>query len=144
MDKFIPLFSSQTCEWATPLDLFAKLDKEFRFTLDPCSTSENAKCEKFFTIRENGLSQSWEGERVFVNPPYGNQLSKWVKKAHQERLKAYVVMLLPARTDTRWWHNYIYGQAEIRFLKGRLKFGASKNSAPFPSVLVIFPEPYHL
>lgn len=81
--------------------MFKKLDDEFKFTLDPCATKENAKCEKFFTIRENGLDQSWEGERVFVNPPYGNQISKWVKKAYEERLGAYVVMLLPARTDTQ-------------------------------------------
>jgi site-specific DNA-methyltransferase (adenine-specific) len=143
MTILVPHFSSQTCEWSTPLDLFKKLDDEFKFTLDPCATKENAKCEKFFTIRENGLAQSWEGERVFVNPPYGNQINKWVKKAYEERLNAYVVMLLPARTDTRWWHNYVYWQAELRFLKGRLKFGGVKNPAPFPSVIAIFPEPWN-
>lgn len=134
------MFSSQTDLWATPQDFFDKLDKEFHFTLDPCATPENAKCNLYFTIENNGLEQDWSGEIVFVNPPYGREIGKWVKKSYEEgiRQNTKVVMLLPARTDTRWFHDYIYGKAKIRFIKGRLKFGCSKNSAPFPSMVVIF------
>ena len=134
-------FSSKTNEWATPKDLFARLNDEFKFTLDPCATPENAKCAKFFTKEDDGLKQSWEAERVFCNPPYGRELGKWVEKAYQSRTLAQViVMLIPARTDTKYFHQYIYGKedVEIRFLKGRLKFGEATNSAPFPSMLVIF------
>lgn len=134
-------FSSKTNEWATPKDLFARLNDEFKFTLDPCATPENAKCAKFFTKEDDGLKQSWEGERVFCNPPYGREIGKWVEKAHQSRtLTQVIVMLIPARTDTKYFHQYIYGKenVEVRFLKGRLKFGEATNSAPFPSMLVIF------
>ena len=135
------MFSSNTDLWATPQSFYNKLNDEFRFNLDPCATSENAKCEKYFTKEENGLNQNWGGHKVFCNPPYGRELSKWVKKAYEESLKpnTKVVMLIPARTDTKYFHEYIYHKAkEIRFLKGRLKFGTSKNSAPFPSMVVIF------
>jgi len=133
------LFSSKSHEWATPRWLFAQLDDEFNFTLDPCATDENATCEEYFTKEIDGLKQNWTG-MVFCNPPYGRCIGKWVAKAFEEVKKggATVVMLLPARTDTKWFHEYIYGQAEIRFLKGRLKFGDSKNSAPFPSMIVVF------
>lgn len=129
-------YSSKTVEWETPQELFNTLDTEFHFTLDPCATEGNAKCKRYFTLENNGLTQSWNREKVFCNPPYGREIGKWVKKASES--KGLVVMLLPARTDTRWFHNYIYNKAEIRFLKGRLKFGSSKNSAPFPSMIVIF------
>ena len=132
------MFSSNSNEWATPQWLFDELDKEFHFTLDPCATKENAKCKKFYTIIEDGLKQKWGGETVFCNPPYGREIGKWVKKSFEEKGNAKIVILIPARTDTQWFHNYIYGKAEIRFLKGRLKFGDSKNSAPFPSMIVIF------
>ena len=131
------LFTSNTDVWATPKKFFDELNKEFNFTLDPCSNSENAKCSKFFTEKENGLIQNWDNEIVFMNPPYGREISKWVKKASEAR-GGLVVCLLPARTDTKYFHDYIYGKAEIRFIKGRLKFGDSKNSAPFPSMVVIF------
>lgn len=127
-------FSSKTPEWATPQDFFNELNKEFGFTLDPCATKDNAKCKKFYTKEDNGLSKSWRGESVFMNPPYGREIGSWVKKLSQEG----GVGLLPARTDTKWFHDHIYGKAEIRFIKGRLKFGGSKNSAPFPSMLVVF------
>jgi site-specific DNA-methyltransferase (adenine-specific) len=130
-------FSSKTPEWYTPQSLFNELDKEFNFTLDPCATTENAKCKEFFTQEQDGLIQNWDNEIVFCNPPYGRELPRWVKKASEARM-GLVVMLIPARTDTRYFHEYIYGKAEIRFLKGRLKFGDSKNSAPFPSMLVVF------
>lgn len=133
------MFSSATDEWATPQDFFDQLNQEFHFTLDPCATHESAKCARYFTEEDNGLAQDWAGEVVFMNPPYGRVLGQWVKKAFEESVKgATVVCLLPARTDTRWFHDYIYHRAEIRFVKGRLKFGDSKNSAPFPSMVVIF------
>lgn len=133
------MMSSNTPEWATPQTFFDDLDAEFHFTLDPCSTHENAKCEKHFTKEDDGLRQSWGGDRVFCNPPYGRELHKWVKKCYEESLKGTLaVMLIPARTDTRWFHDYIYGRAEIRFIKGRLKFNDGKRGAPFPSMVVIF------
>lgn len=132
------MFSSATDLWATPQNFFDQLNDEFKFTLDPCSTHENAKCKKHYTAEEDGLAQSWEGEVVFCNPPYGRELSKWVQKCHDEARHATVVMLIPARTDTRWFHDFIYGKAEIRFVKGRLKFGDAKNSAPFPSMVVVY------
>lgn len=130
------LFTSTTDMWATPQKFFDELDKEFNFTLDPCSTHENAKCEKHYTLEEDGLSKDWSKDVVFCNPPYGREIGKWVQKCYET--ESLSVMLLPARTDTKWFHNYIYGKAEIRFIKGRLKFGDSKNSAPFPSMVVVF------
>ena len=132
------MFPSASNEWATPQEFFNQLNSEFHFTLDPCCTHDNAKCENHYTIAEDGLSQNWEG-RVFCNPPYGRELPKWVKKCYEESLKgSLVVMLIPSRTDTRWFHDWIYGKAGIRFIKGRLKFGGAKQSAPFPSMVVIF------
>lgn len=135
------MFSSATDLWATPQDFFNELDKEFHFTLDPCATPENAKCKLYYTKQDNGLIQDWGGETVFCNPPYGKEIGAWVKKCHEEgnRQHTKVVMLIPARTDTAYFHDYIYHKAkEIRFIRGRLKFGGSKNSAPFPSMVVVF------
>lgn len=133
------MFSSKSNEWETPQDVFDMLNDEFHFTLDPCSTHLNAKCEKHFTIAEDGLKQDWRGETVFCNPPYGRELPLWIEKAAKSAGGGTtVVMLIPARTDTRAFHNYIYNKAEIRFIRGRLKFGGSKNAAPFPSMIVIF------
>lgn len=134
------MFSSKTDLWSTPWNFFEELNDEFHFTLDPCSTHENAKCYKHFTIEEDGLLQDWGNEVVFCNPPYGRQIKNWVKKAYEESQKdnTTVVMLIPARTDTIYFHEYIYHKAEIRFIKGRLKFGDAKNAAPFPSMVVIF------
>jgi len=130
------LFSSNTSLWSTPQDFFDELNKEFNFTLDVCATPENAKCHKYFTKEQDGLSQDWGEEICYMNPPYGKEIGKWVKKAAESN--SLVVGLLPARTDTKYFHAYIYGKAEIRFIKGRLKFGGSKNSAPFPSMVVIW------
>lgn len=133
------MFSSNSNEWSTPQEFFNKLNNEFNFNLDPACTYENAKCENYFTIKENGLIQSWKNYRVFCNPPYGKELKQWVKKAYEERNNAeLIVLLIPARTDTSYFHDYIYNKSEIRFIRGRLKFGNCKNSAPFPSMLVIF------
>ena len=132
------MFSSKTDLWETPKDLFDKLNNEFHFTLDVCATPENAKCDSFYTKEQDGLSQPWKGV-VWCNPPYGKQIGSWVRRGFFASLSGNtVVMLLPARTDTRWFHEYIYGKAEIRFIRGRLKFGESKNSAPFPSMVVVF------
>ena len=133
-------YSSKTNEWSTPQDFFDELDKEFNFTLDPCATSENAKCTKYFTVEDDGLKQDWSNDIVFMNPPYGRDIKYWIKKAYEESLNgATVVCLIPARTDTAYWHDYIFGKADdIRFLRGRLKFGDSKNPAPFPSAIIIY------
>ncbi len=132
-------FSSQTVEWPTPQGLFDELNKDFGFTLDPCATHENAKCKKYFTKEDDGLKKDWKKEIVFMNPPYGREISDWMKKAYESSLKgATVVCLVPARTDTRWWHDYSMNASEIKFVKGRLKFGDAENSAPFPSAIVVF------
>ena len=133
------LYSSRSEEWATPPDFFASLDAEFGFTLDPCATLENAKCTNFYTKTENGLDQDWSGHIVFCNPPYGRNIGDWAKKCYEASLDgATVVLLVHSRTDTRYFHNWIYGKAELRFVKGRLKFGDGKQSAPFPSLVAIF------
>ena len=133
-------FSSKTDLWATPAGFFTDLDAEFHFNLDPCATPENAKCKRYFTAEQDGLKQDWGGMKVFCNPPYGRTVGEWVKKAYEESRKpgTLVVCLLPARTDTRWFHDYIIKNAKIRFVRGRLKFGDGKAPAPFPSMVVIF------
>lgn len=131
------MYSSKTDDWATPQEFFDALNEEFGFTLDPAADDKNHKCSRYFTREQDGLKQDWRGQRVFCNPPYGREIGQWVKKAATGGAEL-CAMLLPARTDTRWFHDYIYGRAEIRFVKGRLKFGSSKNSAPFPSMVVIF------
>ena len=137
----VVMFSSKTGQWATPQEFYNKLDWRFGpFDLDPCADSENAKCTKFFTEGDDGLSQSWEGFNSFVNPPYGRGIEKWIKKAYEESRKdnTKVVMLIPARTDTKYWHQYVMKADEVHFVKGRLKFGDSDNSAPFPSAVIVF------
>jgi phage N-6-adenine-methyltransferase len=136
------MFSSRTDEWETPQDFFDKLDAEFRFELDPCATLENHKCPFYYDKIADGLSMNWAwADPVYMNPPYGREIGKWVKKAYETSLQgATVVCLLPARTDTAWWHDYC-AKGEVRFVRGRLKFGGSKNRAPFPSVVVIFRPP---
>ena len=137
------LLSSKSNEWATPQAVFDELNKEFNFTLDPAATSENAKCQRFFTKEQDGLKQDWSGETVFCNPPYGREIRKWVEKCYNEHIKhnITVVMLIPARTDTTYFHEYIYNRSEIRFIKGRIKFiqnGKEGDAAPFPSMIVIY------
>lgn len=132
------LFASGKTEWETPQALFYELYMEFGFTLDVCATKYNAKLPEYYSPEMDALKRPWPGV-CWCNPPYGRDVGQWVQKASEEAQKgATVVMLLPARTDTRWFHSYIYGKAEIRFLRGRLKFGGSKNSAPFPSMIVVF------
>jgi len=137
-------FSSKTVLWETPHDLFARLNALHVFTLDVCATAENAKCDRYFTPEMDGLAQDWKDHVCWMNPPYGREIGKWVKKAHDSTLMDWqhtvtkIVCLLPARTDTRWWHDYVIPYGSIEFLRGRLKFGGHKNSAPFPSAIVIF------
>lgn len=122
-------FSSAHDNWSTPSDLYKSLDSEFSFNFDPCPLNEKPEF--------NGLEIDW-GTRTFCNPPY-SKLRDWCKKSYEESLKGkLVVMLIPSRTDTRAWHDYCMKATEIRFIKGRLKFGGSKNSAPFPSAIIIF------
>ncbi|MCQ2577483.1 MAG: phage N-6-adenine-methyltransferase [Treponema sp.] len=135
------MFTSNTCMWGTPQKFFDELNKEFNFDVDVCAVSENAKCKKFFSPEMDGLKQNWGGyTNVWCNPPYGREMPKWIEKAHRtwKEFGNTVVMLIPARTDTKAFHEFIYHQAEIRFVKGRLKFNDGKNPAPFPSMIVIF------
>lgn len=136
------MFSSKKQDWATPQYFFDKLNEEFHFTLDPCADDLNHKCEKYYTLEQNGLNQSWSDEVVFCNPPYGRELPKWVKKCYDETETGNckcAVMLIPARTDTRWFHEYIHHKAcEVRFVRGRIKFEGNKYNAPFPSMIVVY------
>jgi len=133
------MFSSNDMTWETPQWLFDKLDKEFNFTLDVCALPETAKCKNYYTPQIDGLKQDWEDNICWMNPPYGREVGVWIEKAYKESLKgAIIVCLIPSRTDTKYWHDYCMKANEIRFVKGRLKFGDSKNSAPFPSAIVIF------
>lgn len=137
------LFSSRSEEWPTPQSFFENLDREFAFTLDPCATRDNAKCAMYFTKSQDGLRQDWGTHRVFCNPPYGRNMREWAEKCYvASRAGATVVLLAHSRTDTRWFHDWIYGKAaEIRFVKGRLKFGDGRQSAPFPSLVAVFNSP---
>lgn len=139
------LFSSASDDWSTPQDLFDELNAEFGFVLDVSASAENAKCPAYFTREQDGLAESslWftaGAGAIWMNCPYGRDIGKWVAKAeHAAReYKQTVVCLLPARTDTKWWHDYVIPYGEVRFIRGRLKFGGSRNSAPFPSAVVIF------
>lgn len=135
------MFSSQSGEWSTPQGFFDKLNEEFHFTLDPCADDSNHKCEKYYTVEQDGLAQDWSGESVFCNPPYGRDVAKWVRKCFYEvyfgRFRL-AVMLLHARTDTKWFHQYVYNKSEVRFVRGRLRFGDQEQPAPFPSMVVVF------
>jgi site-specific DNA-methyltransferase (adenine-specific) len=135
-------FSSKTVEWSTPQAFFDDLDAEFHFTLDVCASHSNAKCERYFTHQEDGLSQNWGMERCWMNPPYGREIAIWMSKAfNASREGALVVCLVPARTDTAWWHDYAAKADEVRFVRGRLRFGNAAHSAPFPSAVVVFRPP---
>ena len=131
------LFSSVTDQWATSQWLFDALNEQYHFSVDVCALPHNAKCQKYYTPDDNGLNQEWRGI-CWMNPPYGREIGAWMEKAYESSLEgATVVCLVPARTDTRWFHDFAM-RGEIRFIKGRLKFGDSKNSAPFPSAVVVF------
>ena len=133
------LFSSNSDEWETPQHIFDELNREFKFDLDPCANQDNHKCALYYTKEQDGLSKDWKCHRVFCNPPY-SEITKWVEKCYREGMmdNTVVVMLIPSRTDTKYFHDYILHRSEIRFVKGRLKFGNAKYNAPFPSMIVIF------
>jgi phage N-6-adenine-methyltransferase len=131
------LFSSLSPEWPMPDNVFQALNERYRFTLDACATPDNTKCDRYFTAEQDALRQQWTGT-VFCNPPYGREIGQWLKKAWQSaQAGATVVCLVPARTDTAWWHS-VCMKGDIFFIRGRLKFGDSENSAPFPSAVVVF------
>lgn len=139
------LFSSANMNWSTPQDFFDRLNEEFHFTLDAAATHKSAKCKKYFTPQDDGLKQPWNagGGAVFCNPPYGKDICNWVRKAYEESQRGTtVVLLIPSRTDTAYFHDYIYGKAELRFVRGRLKFtdesGMPGGSSPFPSLVVVY------
>lgn len=135
------LFSTGKDDWETPQDFFDRLDAEFHFTLDACANMYNHKVGRYYGIRENGLTGNWQGETVWCNPPYSaGKQDLWVRKCYEEgqKLGTTVVLLIPARTDTARFHEYISGKAEIRFIRGRLRFVGAENSAPFPSMLAIY------
>jgi phage N-6-adenine-methyltransferase len=134
------MFSSERGDWETPQSFFNLVDKEFKFTLDAAASRTNAKCARFWSISNDALRQRWQG-RAWVNPPYGREISLWVRKGYEESQKgAVVVMLIPARTDTSYWHDYVMRAHEVRFLRGRLVFGVGEAgaNAPFPSALIVF------
>jgi len=135
------MVSSKTNEWETPQWFFDELNEEFNFTLDPCSNG-NHKCDKFYTIKEDGLKQDWSKDVIFMNPPYGGHTGDWIKKALDESKKGSVVVcLIVSSTDRSYWHNYIFPYAsQIRFIRGRLTFGNVKSTAPFASAVVIFSQ----
>jgi phage N-6-adenine-methyltransferase len=133
-------FSQTRTDWPTPLVLFNKLNKEFNFTLDPCADKSNAKCNKYFSKEDDGLKQSWYKEISYVNPPYGPGMVNWLKKALSEsnEFDTVVICLIPARTNTRWWHDICMKAYEIRFICGRPKFGDAKHGLPQPLALIVF------
>lgn len=136
------MFSSATDQWATPQSFFDDWAKLFPFTLDVCADASNAKCERYFDREADGLRQDWAPDVCWMNPPYGREIGRWVKKAYEESQKgATVVCLLPSRTDTAWWHDYVMEHAEVVFVRGRIKFGDATTGAPFPSAVAVFYPP---
>lgn len=141
-------FKSGNKEWETPDSVFKPLEKEFNIVLDVCANDKNTKCRTFLDKGVNSFTASWKDtlkglgdsdSACWMNPPYGRGIDRWIKKAHEEALKGVVtVALVPARTDTLWFHNYIHNKQEVRFIKGRIKFVDASSSAPFPSMVVIF------
>lgn len=134
-------YRSRTDLWATPWDFFRELDREFGFDLDVCAVAANAKCPRYFTPEIDGLRQEWRGV-CWMNPPYGREIGRWVAKAlDAARQGSPVVALVPARTDTAWWHSSVMGATEVRLVRGRLRFGDAPHPAPFPSAVVVFRPP---
>ena len=133
------LYSSELGEWETPLALYAALHAEFAFNLDPAATVKNAKCPRFYTKQDDGLSKSWKGERVWLNPPYGRGIIEaWVEKAATGECEV-AVLLLPARTDTKWFQTWVLPFVhDLRFIRGRVRFVGAPSSSPFPSVIVVY------
>ena len=139
MTKHTLFYTSCSEEWPTPQEFFDRLDEEFGFTLDPCATGTNAKCPSFFTRHQDGLQQDWGSNRVICNAPCGKQMRQWASKwLEASKRGALVVLLAHATTHTRWFHDFVYGRAELDFIRGRLNFGEAQTSAPFPSQVAVF------
>lgn len=135
------LFTSIRPDWETPRWLFQHFDERFHFTLDVCASAANAKCARYFTVQEDGMARPWAGERCWCNPPYGKEIGDWMWKAAAEADSALVITcLIPARTDTAWWHRHVARKAKVIFLRGRVRFEGAKGSAPFPSALAVYGE----
>jgi phage N-6-adenine-methyltransferase len=138
----VAAFMSRKQDWTTPRPFFDYWNTRYNFTLDAAAEPHNALCDRYYTTEDDALTQDWEGT-VWVNPPYSAGIGKWVGKAYEEARKgATVIMLIPARTETRWWHTYVMQAAEVVLIKGRMRFGGSPINAPFPSCVVIF-NPWH-
>ena len=134
------MFSSNRDDWETPPELFSQLNAIYHFDCDVCAMPHNAKCDKYYTPADDGLSKRWSGV-CWMNPPYGRQIGKWMEKAYKSSLDgATVVCLIPSRTDTAWWHNYVMRASKITYIRGRIKFVGAKNGAPFPCAIVVFGE----
>lgn len=137
------MFSSKKMDWETPQVLFEQLNRKFKFDLDACASDENHKIDNYFTEKDDALVQKWGGN-VFVNPPYGRSIGDFIKKAYEEHLRdpnRFIVMLVPSRTDTRYWQDYVIDKSTIKYIRGRLKFevdGVATDAAPFPSALVVY------
>lgn len=135
------MMTSETDEWSTPQDLFDEFDRVYGFELDVSATPENTKCGRFYTKDDDGLRQEWHSSSrvAWMNPPYGRTIGAWVEKAYRESQEGMtIVCLLPARTDTAWFHEWVAGKAELTFLRGRLKFGGHQSNAPFPSLVAVY------
>ena len=135
------MMSSNRHDWETPQDLFDDLNAEFHFTLDVCATAKSAKCERYFTPDEDGLQESWRDKVCWMNPPFGKEIPAWICKAYYESQQCTVVCLIPVRSDTRNWYEYVMRASEIRFIADRCWFtldGVKKKRAPFPSAIVVF------
>lgn len=132
-------FSSERQDWSTPQRFFDALDAEFGFTLDACASADNAKCSRFYTVDDDALTQVWDGV-VWMNPPYTHRIGKWIRKAHYEATisGSTVVGLIPARTETAWWHSDVMNATEIRLIRGRLRFSGHHTNAPFPSAVIVW------
>lgn len=133
------MFTSGRDDWRTPTAMFDALNKEFFFNVDLCADENNHLCAEYYTKDRDGLNADLRGKRVFCNPPYGKTLGKWVRKCAESKAEV-AVMLIPARTDTAWFHDYVWGKAEVRFIRRRIRFDGSTTDAPFPSMIVIFKE----
>jgi len=132
------LFTSRSATWETPDAAYSELDAEYGFTIDVCAEPHTSKCKRYYTKEDDALGRSWAGEVCWMNPPYGRQIGRWVRKAYEESQGgATVVCLIPSRTDTAWWHDYVM-RGEVYVIRGRLRFGDATNGAPFPSAVVVF------
>ena len=138
MAGFARKFESATVEWPTPQDLFDEINREFNFTTDVAATDENAKCKNYYTKEQDGLKQEWRGV-CWMNPPYGRAMTEWLKKAIKETWNGTTtVCLIPARTNTAWWHDLCQKYGEVRFVRGRPKFGGADHGLPQPLAIVVF------